>query len=143
MPYCTVDDIRNQVEEARLVQLTDDEGAGVVAVERVSRAISDADEEINSYLGMRMRVPLDPAPEAVRRLSVDLALYNLYSRRENIPENRSERYRNAIRILEKAAAGKISLGRADPQGNPLDPDRSEASDENPLRFFTRSTLAGF
>ncbi|MHC1727952.1 MAG: gp436 family protein [Syntrophobacteraceae bacterium] len=143
MSYCTIDDIRNQVEEARLVQLTDDEGMGAVAAARVSRAIGDADEEINSYLGVRMSVPLDPVPESVRRLSVDIALYNLYARREKIPENRSERYRNAVRILESAAMGRISLGQSDPDGNPLDPNRPEAAGDNPVRSFTRSTLSGF
>ncbi len=142
MSYCTIDDVRNQVEEARLVQLTDDEGTGAVVESRVLQAISDADEEINGYLGTRTAVPVLPVPESLRRLSADIAVYNLYSRREKVPEHRIERYRNAVRFLEQAALGKISLGPADPEGNPVE-SQPEAAADNPQRAFTRSTLSGF
>ncbi len=143
MAYSTIDDVRNQLEEARLIQLTDDEGTGEFVEARVTQAICDADDEIDSYLGLRMRVPLVPAPDSVRRFSVDIAVYNLYSRREVVPENRAERYRNCVRFLESAASGKISLGHSDPEGNPLNPNLPEPSGENPARTFTRSSLTGF
>ncbi len=143
MSYCTLDEVKNQVDELRLVQLTDDEGAGAVSEIRVTQAIQDADDEIDGYLGVRMKVPLVPVPEAVRRLAVDITVYNLYSRREKIPEHRSERYKNAVRFLEGIAAGKISLGVSDPEGTPLDVNRTETADENPERAFTRSSLLGF
>lgn len=143
MAYCTIDNIRNQLQETVLVQLTDDEGTGEVVAARVEQAISDADEEINGYLGARMAVPVSPVPESLRRLSADIAIYNLYSRRERIPEHRIERYRGAVRFLEQVAEGKISLGQGDPEGNPLDPESPEAAGDNPRRAFTRSSLEGF
>ncbi|MFZ2447497.1 MAG: DUF1320 domain-containing protein [Syntrophobacteraceae bacterium] len=143
MPYCTIDDIRNQLEEVRLVQLTDDEGTGAVVEARVDRAIGDADEEINGYLGARIAVPVSPVPESLRRLSADLAIYNLFSRREKVPEHRIERYRNAVRFLEQVALGKISLGHGDPEGNPLEPDAPATAGDNPQRAFSRSSLTGF
>ena len=143
MPYCTIDDIRKQIEEARLIQLTDDEGTGAVVTVRVDRAISDADEEINGYLGARLSVPVSPVPESLRRLSTDITVYNLYGRREKVPENRIERYRNAIKFLGQAALGRVSLGASDPEGNPLDPEAPATSGENPPRAFTRSTLSDF
>ena len=138
-----MDHIRNQLEEARLIQLTDDEGTGAVVTARVNQAISDADEEINGYLGARMSVPVFPVPESLRRLSVDLAVYNLYSRREKVPDNRMERYRAAVRFLEQVALGKISLGQGDPEGTPLDPECPETAGDNPERTFTRTSLTGF
>jgi len=143
LPYCGIDDIRNQVEEARLIQLTDDDATGVVAEERVLRAISDADEEMNGYLGARMAIPVFPVPESLRRLSVDIAVYNLYARRDKVPEHRAERYRAAVRFLEQAAAGKTSLGDRDPEGNPLDNAGPRTAGDNPERAFTRVTLRGF
>jgi len=143
LAYCTIDEISNQVEEARLVQLTDDEGTGAVAEDRITQAVADADNEIDGYLGLRMELPLASVPDSLRRISTDIAVYNLYSRRDRIPEHRAERYRNAVRFLEGVAAGKISLGSADPDGNPLAPERPEASGENPERTFTRFTLTGF
>lgn len=143
MAYSTIDEISNQVDEARLVQLTDDEGTGTVAEDRITQAVADADNEIDGYLGLRMELPLASVPDSLRRVSTDIAVYNLYSRRDGIPEHRAERYRNAVRFLEGVAAGKISLGPADPDGNPLAPGRPEASGENPERAFTRLTLTGF
>ncbi|MCE5334266.1 MAG: DUF1320 domain-containing protein [Desulfobacteraceae bacterium] len=143
MSYCTNEDIRNQIEEARLVQLTDDEGTGTVEEDRVTQAIADANSEIDGYLGLRMKLPLAPVPVTLQRLAIDIAVYNLYSRREKIPEHRAERYRNAIRFLEGVVAGKISLGSADPDGNPLAPNAPEMAKDNPERAFTRSTLTGF
>ncbi|MEM5787183.1 MAG: DUF1320 domain-containing protein [Syntrophobacteraceae bacterium] len=142
MPYCSIDDIRNQLDEARLVQLTDDEGAGVVSEARVSRAISDADQEINCYLGSRSAVPVQAA-EPLRRLSVDISIYNLYGRREKVPAIRMERYRSAVRFLEQVAIGKITLGEADPEGTPRESEAPRMSEDNPERAFTRTSLAGF
>lgn len=143
MPYCGIEDIRSQVEEVRLIQLTDDDSTGVVAEEMVLRAIRDADEEINGYLGARAAVPLFPVPDSLRRLSVDIAVYNLYARRETVPEHRAERYRAAVRFLEQAAAGKISLGSGDPEGSPLENASPRTAGDNPERAFTRVSLRGF
>ncbi len=143
MPYSTLADVKDQLDGGRLIQLTDDEDSGAVNEARVAKAIDDADREIDGYLGARFTVPLLSVSETVRRLSVDIAVYNLYSRREKVPEHRMERYRNAIRFLEQAASGKVSLGAADPDGTPLDPGRPETARENPVRAFTRSMLSGF
>lgn len=143
MAYSTLADLKDQIDEGRLVQLTDDEGLGSINEGRVTKAIDDADREMDGYLGARIAVPLAPVPESVRRISVDIAVYNLYSRREKVPGHRAERYRNAIRFLELVASGKVSLGRSDPEGNPTDPDRPETATENPVRTFSRSTLSGF
>jgi len=143
LSYCTIDQIRNQLQEGVLVQLTDDEGTGEVVAARVEQAISDACEEINGYLGARLAVPVAPVPESLRRLSVDIAVYNLYSRRERVPEHRIERYRGAVRFLEQVSQGVVSLGQSDPEGNPLEPESPQTAAENPRRAFSRSSLEGF
>jgi len=143
MAYCTVTDIQDQIEESQLIQLTDDEGAGEVAESRVLKAIADADEEINGYVGSRYPVPLSPVPPVVRKLSVDIALYNLYARRDQCPDARKDRYKNAIAFLNQIALGRPSLGVSDPDGNPPVSDAPEMSGENPRRTFTRDSMRGF
>jgi phage gp36-like protein len=143
MAYCTLADIKDQLEEAILIQLTDDDETDAVDEDRVERAISDADQEIDGYVGSRHTVPLDPVPPIVRKLSVDVSIYNLYSRRNNVPELRSERYKNAVRFLEQVAVGKISLGASDPEGSPPRSDAPELSVDNPERLFTRDSMEGF
>lgn len=143
MAYSTQADILLQIDEARLIQLTDDEGSGTIDANRVERAIADADEEIDGYLGSIHRVPISPAPRILRKLSVDIAIYNLYRRMDNMTDQRAEAYKNAIRFLEQVAMGKISLGAEDPGGSPPDTGGPEISTANPARTFTRSTMEGF
>lgn len=143
MAYCTIADIRDQLDDRSLITLTDDEGAGQVAEDRVTRAIADADEEINGYVGSRHTVPLSPVPAIVRKLSTDIAIYNLYARRDLVTETRSERYKNAIKFLDGVATGKISLGASDPGGNPPESNAPEMSSDNPERAFTRRSMRGF
>lgn len=143
MPYSTLSDIKDQLDQARLIQLTDDERTGTVNESRVDKAISDADEEINGYVGSRYTVPLSPVPAIIRKYSVDLAIYNLYGRRDTVPEVRKDRYANAIKFLQQVALGKISLGPTDPDGNPPVSDAPEMSSDNPERIFTRDSMRGF
>jgi phage gp36-like protein len=142
--YCTLAEIKAQIDERDLIMLTDDAAAGAVDEEIVAAAIADADEEIDGYVGSRHRVPLSPVPGIIRKQSVDIALYNLHARRKrDIPELRQKRYDNAIRFLEQVAKGTISLGVHDPEGNPPRADRPELSIDNPERIFDREKMKGF
>jgi phage gp36-like protein len=143
MAYSTVDDLVDQIEEQWLIQLTDDEGLGQINTTRAEKAIADADEEINGYIGSRHAVPLSPVPGIVRKCSVDIAIYNLYGRKDSVPEARKDRHKNAVHFLEQVALGKISLGAHDPEGNPPASDAPQLSIDNPERIFTRSSMRGY
>lgn len=119
MAYATLADVQDQLSEAELIQLTDDAGAGEVDEDVAARAIADADAIIDGYIGVRTAVPLSPVPPILRTYSVDLAIYNLYSRRQDsMPEVRKERHAEAMKYLGWIAEGKISMGASDPDGNP-------------------------
>ena len=110
MAYCTKADILDQLDEASLVQLTDDEGTGVVNDARVDKAIADADATINFYCQNLYRVPLSPIPDKINQMAVNIAIYELYSRRDDtMPDTRKDKYNSDIRTLEKVADGKIKL----------------------------------
>ncbi len=143
MPYCTQSDILRKLDEARLVQLTDDEGLGQVNAGRVEQAIADADALIDGYVGSRHAVPLSPVPAIIKTYSVAIAVYFLYGRRDRVPESRAQDYQDAVRFLELVAAGKVSLGAEDPEGSPPSAMRPEFSVENPERAFTRAAMKGF
>lgn len=114
MAYCVLADLEKVIPEDALIQLTDDENAGTVDATRISEAIAQADAEIDAYLGSRYDVPLAaPIPDIVKKISVDLAIYHLYSRRmEDMPKVRQERYNGGIRLLEGIAKGTVSIGEA-------------------------------
>jgi phage gp36-like protein len=141
MAYCTQTDILQQIDNDILQSLTDDHNLGQVDDDMVDRAIADADANIDAYCQGRYTVPLDPVPDKIRQISVDIAIYNLYSRRDDTcPETRKDRYREAIRFLEKVAAGNIALGSATPAA--VNTGNSVEIDYN-ARIFTRAKMSGF
>jgi len=141
MAYCIQDDILRLIDETSLIQLTDDAGAGEIDDDKVTRAIADADAAIDAYCQDRYSVPLSPVPPRVRQLSVDIAVYNLYSRSDlSMPEVRKDRNKEAIRFLEKVAEGKIKLGAATPA--PANTDNTVNIDYND-RVFSRNNMSGF
>ncbi|MBA3027444.1 MAG: DUF1320 domain-containing protein [Desulfobacterium sp.] len=115
MPYCTQDDILLQLDEETLILLTDDDAIGAVDDAIVTRCIADADEEIDSALAVRYTLPFADTPALVRKLSVDLAICNLYGRRLAVmPEERKARCGQARDMLDKFARGLRSLDVPEP-----------------------------
>lgn len=141
MAYCSQDDILEQMDEDILIQLTDDADAGSVDDDKVTRAIADADADIDSYVGVRKDVPLDPVPTVIRKRSVDMAIYNLYARRQGAPDDRKERYDAAVRWLALVAKGEVSLGEDDPDAPPADRHAPDI-DHNDV-IFSRDKMTGF
>ena len=143
MPYCTQSDILKQIAEAAVIQLTDDSGTGAIVTAVVTAAIADADAEIDAYCSGRYPVPFSPVPDMVRKLSVDIAIYNLFSRRAEITigEDRKGRYDNSIRFLRDVSQGKASLGGDAPAET--DASLPQATTAKEDRIFTRDTMEGY
>lgn len=143
MPYCTLANIKDVIPEAFLIQLTNDAGGAAIDQTRIDKAILDADEVIKGYLRSRYPVPLEePIPGLINKISTDISIFNLYSRRPELdtPENVVTRYKDAITMLKDIQKGIISLGSADEE--PL-PDtvgvyKSNKTEED--RIFNKSLL---
>lgn len=140
--YAIKADILEQLSESDLIGLTDDAGAGTVDDSVVDRAIADADATIDAYCQGRYSVPfVAPLAPMIRSLSVDLAIYNLYSRRPvaEVPEVRKDRRKEAIAFLNKVAEAKISLGAASPA--PVNSGQAVLVGGG-ARLFTRDSMQG-
>lgn len=137
MAYATAADIDKRVTQAELVRITDEYDLGVVDPEKVAAAIEAADLEIDSYLGHRYTLPLAIVPAILTSISVDLALWNLYSiaDADGMPKTRQNRRDNAIALLAKLSDGTITLGASDPL-------TGQASFSAEDRIFTRTTMGG-
>ena len=109
MAYSTQADLLNQIPEEYLIEVTDDAETGAVVAAVVTRAIEDADDEIDLYCRKYYTVPFTTVAAIIRKFSVDIAIYNLYSRRRSVPEDRVTRYADAITKLEKIAAGELFI----------------------------------
>jgi phage gp36-like protein len=144
MSYSTLDDLRALIPGDILIQLTDDESTGAVVASRVAEAIAQADGEIDSYCAGKYAVPFAVVPAVIKKCSVDMAIYNLYSRRvEELPPVRADRYRNALRCLEGIAKGTISPG-VDPEPTAATGgDRIRSTKIDTQRAATRKKLKGF
>lgn len=141
MPYCIQTDITDQLPLVKLVQLTDDDKTGSVDTETLAKSIADADAEIDGYCAIRYTAPFAPVPVMIRKLSVDIAIYNLFTRKPGVvPEERQKRYENAIRFLRDVSKGFISLG-ADA---PAEANASNTADiAGNARIFDRGKMQGF
>jgi phage gp36-like protein len=141
--YCIKADILERLDSAILISLTDDSGAGVEDDDVITRAIADADAEIDGYVGSRHSVPLSPVPAVIRKYSVDISIWNIYTRRTEATPEVKDRYDSAMKFLDRVSKGQISLGADDPEGSPPDSGKIEVSDDNPERIFNRDKMKGF
>lgn len=140
MAYSVRDDIIDALPLDDLIALTDDDGLGMVNDAVLARAIADADSLIDAYCEGRYQLPLNPVPAIIRRLSVDFAIYNLYSRRAvDMPDGRSAAHKNGLEFLEKVAARQISLGAAGGQAAETPVPGMVAGND---RLFSRNRLRG-
>ena len=144
--YCTKADIYpDQIATAIVIKITDDSGtktvmdAGLEAI--VNKAITDASSEIDGYAQKIYTVPLSPVPDLIKKYAVDMAIYNLYARRDNpVPETRRDRYYQAIAYLKLVTKGEAALGATTP-AEVSPPNEVEITSNTGL--FTRTNLESF
>ncbi|WP_316154721.1 gp436 family protein [Cupriavidus sp. BIC8F] len=110
MAYATQNDMTARFGSGELIELTDRAGVGVIDAAVLAGALDDASAEIDSYLAGRYAVPLAQAPRFLAGLCCDIARYRLCGSDTRLTEAINERYRNAIRFLEKVASGAVSIG---------------------------------
>lgn len=145
MPYCTLDDLKKSIPEANIIQLTDDTGTGgAIDQTKVDEAIAYAGQLIDGYLRGRYSLPLNPVPELIKHLSVDLAVFHLYSRRFELemPESMMAKYKNAIKLLEQIQKGLVTLGiETEDKGHSAGTYKGNKTAED--RIFSKSRLNQF
>lgn len=139
MTYATQQDLVDRFGESELIQLTDRSESGVVDAAVVTRALADADAEINGYLTARYTLPLATVPEVLVRVASDIARYYLFG--DAMIETVKDRYENAIKLLKGVSSGLVDLGVAVNQ-TPISSTGS-VKVSAPDRVFDSATLAGY
>ncbi len=112
--YATLEDLLERVDKNVLIALTDDQGVGQVDTGVVARAIADAQAVIDAQCQDMYKVPFAPVPDLVRMYAVDLAVYNLYSRRGHVemPDVIGTRQKQVLAYLQQVRKGAASMGAA-------------------------------
>jgi phage gp36-like protein len=138
MAYCSEEDLLKMIPQSELAELTVESGEVPDSL-IIAEAISKAEAEIDSYLGVKYVVPLSAPPARVKTLAVELAIYHLYSRRSVVPPVRQRNYEEAVAFLKQVAAGQIMIVGL--QGE-LPTVTKEVTDfTSAIRVFSRDTLA--
>ncbi len=120
MAYATQTDMVSRFGEDEMIALTDRSMAGQIDPDVLDGALDDASAEIDTYLAGRYTLPLTAVPKFVGSLCCDIARYRLSGSGTLETTLVRDRYRDAVRFLELAAAGKVTLG-AMPNGVPVQP----------------------
>ncbi len=111
--YAQLDDMIRQLGRREVLMLADPEQTGEIDQVIIDDALVSASAEIDSYLAGRYRLPLAHVPRNMTRIACDIARYHLTGNDRLETEAVRERYKAAVRFLELAAAGKITLGATD------------------------------
>jgi len=136
MGYCSEDDLLKMIPQAELAELTAESGEVPDSL-IIAEAISQAEGEIDSYLGVKYVAPMAAPPARVKGLAVDLAIYHLYCRRSVAPPVRRQNYRDAVAFLQQVAAGEAVI--AGPQGEPATVTKEVTDATGATRIFSRET----
>lgn len=141
MTYASAVDIAEIYGAEALARLTDTDGDGASESAIVLRALSYADAQINSYIGVRYALPLPSTPELVRMLAIDLAIYRLAQDHARLTDEIARRYDDAVRQLSALAGGKAVLPIATSGGaETAAPSDMTVVVEAPERLFDRGAL---
>jgi phage gp36-like protein len=138
MAYCTQNDLLTMIPVKELAELTAESG-DTPDSQVVAEAIQRAAAEIDSYLGMRYTLPLNPVPDQVMGLAMDMALYHLYSRRSVVPAVRLLKYDAAVAFLKLAAAEGAVLEQSGDTGQAETQIQAGVEFSSATRIFTRDT----
>lgn len=122
---------------------SDEQALADAAAARITEAVLQADGLIDGYLRRRgYAVPLSPVPRLVAEWSRQISRYYLH--KDTITDERSSPiardYRDALRLLQLVADGKLNLGEDDPLASAVERDVRSFGQE---RVFTADKLGDY
>lgn len=142
MAYATQSDIV-ELYGADALFVADRDGDGMADTAAVARALEGAQDEIDSYIAVRYRLPLPQPARILRQYAVDIALYRLALSADVLSEEHRRRYDDTIAALKRIAKGEAALVM------PADHDAEEDGQGprpivagGPERIFSREKMKG-
>ena len=117
--YATQAELKARFEDDEAVaHLTDTAESGEPDTTVLDEVIDHAEGQVDSYCAMRFKVPLAVGDHAslaamMRSITLDLAVYHLYSRGHAVTEATVLLHDKAIEWLKEVAAGSVMLPSPD------------------------------
>jgi len=142
--YCSLDDIKQQVSETTLIEITDDNQANEINTKIIDEAILYSETLIDGYLRGRYTLPLATIAVLIKIIAADLTVFRLYSRRfhTDMPDSINDKYKNSIKLLEQIQKGVVSLG-IETAGTPPKLGEYRTNKTSSDRIFTKSLINKF
>lgn len=137
--YAIKQNMIDRFGEAELVELTNRAGGALIDDAVLTRALADADAEINGHLAAKYTLPLAVVPAVLEPIACDIARYYLYE--DRVTDQVDDRYKARVRFLEGVGKGSVSLGVD--AANQVPAAAGGPQFEAPERVFTGDTLADF
>jgi len=114
MAYCSTADCEAKAGgSARLIELTDDAGAGTLNTTVLDAAIAEATAWIDSYAAPRYSTSFVTVPSMVRWLAADETIYLLKQRRSMLLDEDRTKREDRLAWLRDLSKGLVGAG-ADP-----------------------------
>lgn len=123
MTYATIDNMIARFGANELLQLSDRDLTGERDDAVLQGALVSASGEIDGYLAGRYAIPLASVTPIITDYCCDIARYRLCGSGALLTDDVRSRYRDAIRYLEKAADGKVTIGNT-AAGATIEPNQS-------------------
>ena len=109
MSYASLDDLKKKFGQDELIALTDRVNQTTIDQNIVTRALEDADAEINIYLLKRYQLPLSDTFPLLTILACDIARFRLHT--TDPSDEVRKRYQDAKQMLEDIAHGTYDLNQ--------------------------------
>ena len=109
-PYATAADIQERYGEETYLLSFDRLSDGSIDADAVTKALTAATSEINSYVGARYDLPLATVPDILVQYACDIAIYRGSDQAKTLTKEKRKRYEDARDWLKLVAAGKATLG---------------------------------
>ncbi|OED40227.1 hypothetical protein ACH42_17080 [Endozoicomonas sp. (ex Bugula neritina AB1)] len=138
MTYCDQNGMITRYGESELVTLTDTSDTGQIDSDALHVALSDASDEIDSYLAVRHSLPLESTPDILVRLCADITRYRLYD--DRMLDEVESRYKDSIKLLRDIARGTAQLPIKELTSPAGEVASTKTSND---RIFTKESLEGF
>lgn len=136
MAYVLQQDIVDRYGQDALIVASDRDGDGQIDQAVVDQALADADAEIDGYVRAKYPLPLEPVPQILVRIGVDIALYRMAATSDIGAEEHRTRYEDAIALLRRIRSGEVSLGL--PDTPPSSTGRAHVTSNK--RLFNRDSM---
>jgi len=138
MSYCTQADLEAAFGLDELLQRTDRNNDDIVDIEVLTKALANADADINKRLRVKgWSLELLPVSDDLRHIACDLTRFYLYD--DAVPESIEKAFMRRLGELDTYVRGELAFDI----GQPMAEGVGDIGIDAPPRIFDQNTLKGF